>query len=210
MERTNVIRALWNAVAEQDGEAMARFFTKDALVLWPNTDERFTLGEYMQANCTYPGQWSGQVEQIAPDGSASVARVWDGEGAAFRAVSFYRWRGERICRLEEYWGDVAPAPAWRQKLRLGTPPGDGDACLPSANAVGRCGFCCGVCPTFLSGECAGCDAAHQRGDCFTRDCAAERGLSFCTQCEAFPCGELLTREKATVLDRDWLRWKRRG
>ena len=106
------IRALWQAAADQDGEQMARFFTEDAVILWPNTNERFTASEYIRANCAYPGQWQGQVERAAPDGSSSVARVWNRAGEAFRAVSFYRWEGDRISRLEEYWGDTAPAPAW--------------------------------------------------------------------------------------------------
>ena len=62
-----------------------------------------------------------KVERIDPEGSFSVARVWSPEGAVFRAVSFYRWRGGKICRLEEYWGDVGPAPDWRRALGLGRP-----------------------------------------------------------------------------------------
>lgn len=81
------------------------------------------------------------------------------------------------------------------------------ACLPSANAMGRCGFCCGICPTYASGECAGCDTAHRPGDCFTRDCVEKRGVAFCTLCRDFPCDGLLRREKATVLDKAWLQWK---
>lgn len=75
--------------------------------------------------------------------------------------------------------------------------------------LGRCGFCCGVCPTQVKGECSGCDS-HNIGDCFTRDCTEQRGLSFCTLCEQFPCGELIEREKSTVLDKSWLKWKRQG
>lgn len=118
MSYENLIRALWRAVAAQDAGAMAEFFTGDTEVLWPNTDERFTLAEYLRANCAYPGQWQGEVEEIAPDGGFSVARVWDGD-SVFRAVSFYRWQGEKICRMVEYWGDVAPAPQWRREMGIG-------------------------------------------------------------------------------------------
>ena len=68
------IRALWQAAADQDGEQMARFFTEDAVILWPNTNERFTASEYIRANCAYPGQWQGQVERAAPDGSSADGR----------------------------------------------------------------------------------------------------------------------------------------
>ena len=37
----------------------------------------------------------------------------------------------------------------------------------------------------------------------------KRGLSFCTLCGDFPCGQLLERERAAVLDRERLLWKRR-
>lgn len=192
---------------------MARCFTEDAVVLWPNTGEGFTLEEYLQANCAYPGRWEGEVERVALDGSVSVARVWAG-ASVFRAVSFYQWQGDRILRLEEYWGDVAPAPAWRREMGVGRSVSPEDAHLPDVTSLspallGRCGFSCGVCPSYTAGSCPGCESAHSPGDCFTRDCIHRRSVSYCPQCGQFPCGELLRREKSTVLDRDWLRWKQK-
>ena len=113
-----IILTLWQAVAAQDEEKLVRFFTPDAQILWPNTEERFDLTGYLRANCDYPGQWSGTVEKLAPDGSWSVARVWSPEGGVFRAVSFYQWRNRKIERMVEYWGDVGPAPEWRRGLSL--------------------------------------------------------------------------------------------
>lgn len=118
MEVEDTIRALWQAAAEQDEERLARFFTPDARVFWPNTDERFDLTGYLRANCDYPGRWSGEVERIAGDGGYSVARVWSEEGIAARAVTFYRWRNGRIAQMTEYWGDIGPAPEWRIKKSL--------------------------------------------------------------------------------------------
>lgn len=74
--------------------------------------------------------------------------------------------------------------------------------------IGCCGFCCGSCPTLLSGGCAGCLEEHAPGDCFTRDCVLEKGLPFCGACPEFPCETIQTKERCTVLDKDWLRWKR--
>lgn len=73
--------------------------------------------------------------------------------------------------------------------------------------LGKCGFYCGACPTYRQGSCAGCMAEHAPGDCFTRDCVLQKGLSFCGACDGFPCSELLNHPRATVLDKDWLRWK---
>jgi len=74
--------------------------------------------------------------------------------------------------------------------------------------IGKCGFFCGSCPSFAGGACTGCRTAHERGDCFTFDCVDERKLAYCGQCGRFPCDDIMTRAKATVLDKDWLRWKR--
>ena len=74
--------------------------------------------------------------------------------------------------------------------------------------LGKCGFYCGCCPTYRKDGCQGCMEEHKAGDCYTRDCVLERGIDCCGACEAFPCDAILTRPHATVLDQDWLRWKK--
>ncbi len=74
--------------------------------------------------------------------------------------------------------------------------------------LGKCGFYCGGCPTYIKGGCRGCMDEHETGDCFTRDCVLRQSLPFCGACEMFPCETILTRPRTTVLDRDWLRWKK--
>ena len=39
--------------------------------------------------------------------------------------------------------------------------------------LGKCGFYCGACPTYIKGGCRGCEDEHTTGDCFTRDCVEE-------------------------------------
>ena len=73
--------------------------------------------------------------------------------------------------------------------------------------LGKCGFYCGVCPTYIIGGCKGCMDEHAEGDCFTRDCVLKKGLEACTLCDAFPCPTIIEGEHCTVLDKDWLRWK---
>ena len=46
------------------------------------------------------------------------------------------------------------------------------------------------------------------GDCFTRDCVKEKKLNFCGECKSFPCDTIMTKPHATVLDKDWLAWKK--
>ena len=73
--------------------------------------------------------------------------------------------------------------------------------------MGKCGFYCGACPTYLAETCTGCLDGQGSGDCFTRDCVDRSGLPFCGACPDFPCNTILTKDRCTVLDRDWLRWK---
>lgn len=74
--------------------------------------------------------------------------------------------------------------------------------------IGKCGFFCGNCPTYAEGKCTGCNTAHKKGDCYTFDCVNKHKIDYCGLCEDFPCNEIMTREKATVLDLRWLKWKK--
>ena len=62
--------------------------------------------------------------------------------------------------------------------------------------IGKCGFYCGSCPTYVEGECTGCRTAHNKGDCYTFDCVDNKNIDYCGLCKDFPCNEIMTREKA--------------
>ena len=74
--------------------------------------------------------------------------------------------------------------------------------------LGKCGFFCGCCPTYIKGGCKGCTDEHAAGDCYTRDCVLEQGIACCGACERFPCDTILTKPHTTVLDKEWLQWKK--
>ena len=76
--------------------------------------------------------------------------------------------------------------------------------------LGKCGFYCGACPTYIKGGCRGCEDEHTTGDCFTRDCVKEKKLNFCGECKSFPCDTIMTKPHSTVLDKDWLAWKKKS
>ncbi|MBU3210556.1 DUF3795 domain-containing protein [Clostridium algidicarnis] len=73
--------------------------------------------------------------------------------------------------------------------------------------IGKCGFYCGSCPDYIQCDCTGCRTAHKKGDCYTFDCVDTQQIEFCGTCSKFPCNEIMTRDKATVLDSRWLQWK---
>lgn len=79
-----------------------------------------------------------------------------------------------------------------------------------AKLLGKCGFYCEACPTYMIENCKGCVDEHIEGDCFTRDCVMRNGLEFCGQCVNFPCDEILEKPHSTVLDKEWLVWKKRS
>ena len=116
------LRAYWACVAAQDAEGLASYFWPDAEIFWHCTNERFTVQSFIQANCTYPGRWRGEVERVARDGELLVAavRVWSDE-ASFHVCAFLRLEAGRSRRIDEYWGDDGEPPAWRRALRLGSP-----------------------------------------------------------------------------------------
>ena len=49
------LKNYWKAVLEQDEKTLPEFFREDALIRWHNTDEEFTVHEFVRANCEYPG-----------------------------------------------------------------------------------------------------------------------------------------------------------
>ena len=84
------IKEYWQAVLRQDAPAIREYFWEDAYICWHNTDERFTVEEFIRANCEYPGQWDGEVKRLVQDGDqiAVAVRVWTEDGASsFHAVS---------------------------------------------------------------------------------------------------------------------------
>lgn len=119
------IRAYFRAVVEQNAEALRRFFQPDAEIRWHNTNELFTVEEYIQANCQYPGQWEGELERVEPLASGSLAtaaHVHAREGGpSFHVASFIRLEEGKIAALDEYWGDDGPAPQWRRDKHIGRP-----------------------------------------------------------------------------------------
>ncbi len=116
------IESYWSAVFRQDGEAMGTFFHRDAVVVWHNTRERFSVEEFIRVNCAYPGSWDGEmvrVDSIA-DGLVSVVRVFEPEtGASFHVTSFMTLEDDLIVRMDEFWGEDEDPPSWRLEMKMG-------------------------------------------------------------------------------------------
>lgn len=112
----------WDAVLRQDAGRLREYFCKDAYVNWHCTNEHFTVEEYIRANCEYPGEWDGTVERIEKMNDLTVAAVnvyARDRSASFHVVSFMRLEEDKICSLDEYWGDDGTAPQWRLDKKIG-------------------------------------------------------------------------------------------
>ena len=73
--------------------------------------------------------------------------------------------------------------------------------------LGKCGYYCGQCPSFLDKECLGCVQVNASGVCYARDCVIQKELVSCGHCKDFPCLKIQTDPKATLLSPLWLKWK---
>lgn len=123
MDKRFEIGRFWEAVLRQDAAALRAFFCPDAYVNWHCTNERFTVEEYLRANCEYPGDWAGEVERAERCGDDLLVTVVHvhpvDRSASFHVTSFLRLRDGLIAAMDEYWADDGPAPAWRQEMGIG-------------------------------------------------------------------------------------------
>lgn len=117
------IHAYWTAVLRQDADAIRAHFCPNAYVNWHNTNEHFTVDEFIRANCEYPGDWAGKVERVVRQGTEciTVAHVYSRDGKlSYHVVSFIRVDGGQIASVDEYWGDDGDPPEWRREMHLGS------------------------------------------------------------------------------------------
>ena len=118
------IRNFMKVVLAQEERAIRSYFYKDAIINWHCTNERFTVDEFIVANCEYPGSWDGTVEriEILDDLYIAVTKVYPQDHSAlFHVVSFVRVKNDKILTLDEYWADDGNPPQWRLDKHIGTP-----------------------------------------------------------------------------------------
>ena len=124
MNRKQIILDFWQDVANQNAINLRSYFLYNAIINWHNTNEQFSVEEYIRANCEYPGDWCGEVERIELVGNLGITatRVWlSDNSASFHATSFFEFVDDKIISLNEYWGDDGVAPQWRLDKEIGKP-----------------------------------------------------------------------------------------
>lgn len=116
------IYKFWEAVLNQEEQEIRKYFDNDAYINWHCTNERFTVDEFIIANCEYPGEWEGNVERIEKtnDLLITVTNVYSKDKtASFYVTSFIKVNNDKITLIDEYWADNGIAPQWRLAKKLG-------------------------------------------------------------------------------------------
>jgi hypothetical protein len=116
--------SFWSDVISQNRTALQGYFLDGAVIRWHCTNEQFTVTEYIQANCNYPGDWSSEIERINEMKNTIIvaAHVFSlGKSDSFHVVSFIKLKGDLISEMDEYWADDSSAPSWRKKMKIGKP-----------------------------------------------------------------------------------------
>ena len=115
----------WQACADQQREELRTFFHKDATILWHNTNECFTLEEFICANCDYPGSWQGEVKRVdeIAGGLVTAVHIYSKTDitVSFHVTSFFHMEHDKIVFLEEYRGEDGEPPVLETKKKIGRP-----------------------------------------------------------------------------------------
>lgn len=106
------ILALWNDIDKQNWDNIRSYFEDEAIINWNNTNERFTVEEFIKVNSEYPGDWNINIERLECIDKLviSVVRVQlKNENISVHATSFFEFSDDKIKVLNEYWGDDGKA-----------------------------------------------------------------------------------------------------
>ncbi|CAL7917442.1 nuclear transport factor 2 family protein [Fusobacterium necrophorum] len=116
------IEKYWENTLKQRAEEMRKFFHPKAKVRFHNTNEEFTVDEFIEINCEYPGSWNGVIERIEKIGRIQiiVLQVFDREqNLFFHVTSFMEIEEDKIVSIDEYWGEDGCPPQWRLDKKIG-------------------------------------------------------------------------------------------
>lgn len=117
------IEQYWVDVLAQNADAIQNYFSPEARIRWHNTNELFTVEEFIRANCEYPGEWDGEIEQMIQTAThiITATHVFSKDNKQhFHVTSFIRTENGKIVSIDEYWGDDGEAPQWRRDLHIGS------------------------------------------------------------------------------------------
>lgn len=117
MTKKELAAAFWKTMSEQRFEDLKGFFDEEALVFWPNTEEMFTVDQFIKANAAYPGTWDETVKQIYEIENGMITETLvDDHRISFYAISIFEIKDDKIVSLKEFWSNNGEAPDWRKQM----------------------------------------------------------------------------------------------
>jgi len=112
-------------VVSKKADAIKGYFANGAIICWHDSNEQFTLDEFIRANCEYPSTWNCEIERIEKfaKGFVIAAQLDHPEdGFYIKYVSFVELDGdEKVERLDEYFVTIEEIPQWRKDMKVGKP-----------------------------------------------------------------------------------------
>jgi len=110
------------AVAKQNATALRSFFSPEAVICWHDSNEQFTVEEYIRANCEYPGEWNGEIQRVEEiEGGIAIVTKISSDESSHLVTAFAKLENGKIIRLDEYYSDCNEAPNWRKEMKIGKP-----------------------------------------------------------------------------------------
>jgi hypothetical protein len=116
VSRSEAIRGLWAAIDERRWHDVHALLHADFAARLPQSGERFNAAQYVRVNREYPGDWRVRVSSVIEGGDWVVTEV----EVSFpdhvdRGVSLFRFEGDKVIELREYWPEPFDVPEWRAK-----------------------------------------------------------------------------------------------
>ena len=122
MTPVDVVHALWQRFEARDWRSARALLRDDAKLHWPTSGEHFDDADAaIRVQAIYPEGWSIRVIEVnalADERVHSVIEVTHGDQRFF-ANSLFRFDGELIAEVTEYWGTFEQPPAWRTAEVIG-------------------------------------------------------------------------------------------
>jgi len=110
-------------VVSKKAETIRGYFAEGAVICWHDSNEQFTLDEFIKANCEYPSIWRCEIERIEKfEKGFVVAAQMDHpqDGFYVKYVSFIELNSdEKVQRLDEYFVAIEEIPQWRRDMNVG-------------------------------------------------------------------------------------------
>ena len=117
--RRLAVGRFFDAIQAGDYEALAGLLTADAVTRWPQSGERITGAmSCVRVYENYPGgPPTYRVNRIVGDGELWVVELLsEYNGERWYATSVVEFRGMRIARMTDYFGQAFEPPAWRSEM----------------------------------------------------------------------------------------------